>query len=98
MADALGYCHDCKRRWSGLAEAHCAACCQHFTSDSAFDMHQRLTKTGSKCLPPSAVGLVIKKRTSGDLWGRPGPDSASLQRRRGPQTDADAELASGPRS
>ena len=35
-------CADCGRKWSALEEAHCAACHHHFSSDSAFDTHQRI--------------------------------------------------------
>jgi hypothetical protein len=35
-------CQDCGRQWTAAREAHCAGCHRHFSSDSAFDMHQRL--------------------------------------------------------
>jgi hypothetical protein len=35
------HCTSCHRTWSAHAQAHCAACCRHFSSVSAFDAHQR---------------------------------------------------------
>jgi hypothetical protein len=32
-------CGDCGRKWTGVQEAHCAGCCRHFSSDTAFDAH-----------------------------------------------------------
>lgn len=37
-----GHCRDCGRQWSASRESHCAGCHRHFSSDSAFDAHQRL--------------------------------------------------------
>jgi hypothetical protein len=35
-------CRDCSRQWTGDRPAHCAGCHRTFSSDSAFDEHQRL--------------------------------------------------------
>lgn len=35
-------CRECGRQWTALEEAHCVACHRHFSSDSAFDRHQRI--------------------------------------------------------
>jgi hypothetical protein len=41
-----GWCPACRLAWSSKAEAHCAHCCRHFSSEQAFDAHQRLSKLG----------------------------------------------------
>jgi hypothetical protein len=38
----LHICRDCGREWTEAGDAHCAACHRHFSSDSAFDMHQAI--------------------------------------------------------
>jgi hypothetical protein len=52
-AEDVIVCRDCGRRWTALQEAHCAACCRHFSSDSAFDLHQRLDHRPCKGHPNS---------------------------------------------
>ena len=41
---AIGWCPACRLAWSSTVEAHCARCCRHFSSEQAFDAHQRLGK------------------------------------------------------
>jgi hypothetical protein len=33
------HCRGCHRSWTSTAQAHCAVCCVHFTSDSAAERH-----------------------------------------------------------
>jgi hypothetical protein len=50
----VSICPDCGRHWTGLSEAHCPnpSCCQHFTSDAAFDRHLAPTQSDDACYPP----------------------------------------------
>lgn len=66
-----GYCPDCRREWEALGEAHCALCCRHFTSDSAFDRHQ----VKGECVDPVTLTnradefvLQLTERASGPAW------------------------------
>lgn len=65
----------CTRRWSGLAEAHCAACHRHFSNGNTFDLH----RAGGKCLDPAKIKyedgkkkgqprLRLVTRASGPVW------------------------------
>ena len=49
-ASPRGWCPDCGNEWGGLAVAHCAACCLHVRSDSAFDCHERFSDGVVRCL------------------------------------------------
>jgi hypothetical protein len=42
---------NCGRRWTGLAQAHCMSCHEHFSSVTGFDKHR---STG-RCTPPTDV-------------------------------------------
>lgn len=68
------HCPDCHRSWRGLAEAHCPnrECCQHFTSDAAFDLH--LTEKDG-CKDPASArrknGMAVYRlveRAGGPAW------------------------------
>lgn len=74
-----GYCPDCGREWDALGEAHCACCCKHFTSDSAFDVH----RVKGECVDPATIKVVkgeregeavleLTTRASGLAWKRAG--------------------------
>lgn len=53
FSPGAGHCPDCGRQWTGSREAHCPACHRHFSSDGAFDMHQRLDHDPCKGHPKS---------------------------------------------
>ncbi len=75
MPLAIGRCPDCKLEWTVFGQAHCAECCEHFNSDSAFDRHR--TKD-FECIPvedfSKPVGkthkplLVQTMRSDGPVW------------------------------
>jgi hypothetical protein len=56
-------CTQCGHEWSGLAQAHCKSCCQHFNSVSAFDRH----RVNYGCVAPASVGMV---RNHKGAWTR----------------------------
>ena len=71
----------CGRWWTGVSRAHCPACCETFSVDSAAEKH----RTGAfgedrRCLPPAEVGLVPRQMPFGILWGWPGPDGDTAER------------------
>jgi len=66
-------CIDCGRKWTGHAEAHCASCCQHFTSDSAFDRHLAPVHSDDDCYPPE----IFVKRDGSPLFEQ-------IERKHGP--------------
>lgn len=49
-------CGGCARRWTGTSQCHCAWCCCHFSSSTAFDLHQ----VGGKCVDP-----ISRRRRNG---------------------------------
>ena len=51
----LAHCRDCHRTWKGYSQAHCASCCTHFTSDSAFDKHLASPKAPEDCYDPATL-------------------------------------------
>lgn len=71
---SLAICPKCHRKWTGSSTCHCAACCEHFGSLSAFDRH----RVDFQCMPveqfPAPFGkrgvarLVRSPRASGDVW------------------------------
>ena len=80
----LTACVDCGRRWTAKGEAHCAGCCRHFSSDSAFELHvKKPPEYGPRpfetCRDPATVRtrkgepkLVLTESRWGPLWSRPG--------------------------
>ena len=50
-ARPIGLCPDCGMRWTGTSAAHCAGCCEHFTSTRAFDRH----RVDFTCLTPEEL-------------------------------------------
>ena len=65
----------CTRRWSGLAEAHCAACHRHFSNVGTFDLH----RVNGRCVDPKTIKyedgkskgkprLRLADRASGPVW------------------------------
>jgi hypothetical protein len=70
----LAICPKCGRTWNGSSACHCAGCCEHFGSLSAFDRH----RVDFECLPVALFSapfgkhgvarLVRSQRASGDVW------------------------------
>ena len=57
------------------AEAHCPMCCQHFTSDHAFDRHLAHPQSRDWCYDPSTLRdrlgrkvFKLVQRASGPTW------------------------------
>lgn len=65
----------CGSWWTGNAISHCAACCETFSSTTAFDRHQSKTEPGQTCRKPETAGLVPVAKPYGTLWSLPGSDS-----------------------
>lgn len=70
-----GSCGDCGRYWNALGEAHCASCCEHFTSDSAFDRHLASPTDERCCFLPGEIrdkrgraAFVLTSRASRPTW------------------------------
>ena len=62
----------------GSSRCQCGRCGLAFSSVSAFDKHQRLTKDGSLvCRNPPTLGMVNRD----GFWGMPGPENAPWRRR-----------------
>jgi hypothetical protein len=64
----IGWCPACHLSWTSTTHAHCAACCRHFSSERAFDLHQRTAKDGrTVCRNPERLRgrnrLVLEDRT-----------------------------------
>jgi len=84
FSPGVGSCRDCGRQWTGNREAHCAGCHRHFSSDSAFDLHQHLDhdpcdvegEHGRTCQAVSACHdpkrLIEVQTPEGPLWAWPG--------------------------
>lgn len=72
---------------AGTVTCHCAACHETFTSESAFDLHQRLDDNGKNvCLVPAymrnkkgqlAMTTVRMTPDCCPVWGRNRPDLAA---------------------
>jgi hypothetical protein len=53
---SIGWCPTCHLAWSSTTQAHCAACCRHFSSERAFDLHQGTRKNGlTLCRDPTRM-------------------------------------------
>jgi hypothetical protein len=75
ITGVIGYCLDCGRKWSARGEAHCAMCCRHFSSDSAFDRHLAAPDADENCYDPATLtkkngqpAFVLTERASGPMW------------------------------
>lgn len=68
----LHICRDCGREWTELGDAHCAACHRHFSSDSAFDAHQRIDHRPCKDHPHSRCYARSVCQDPGALYKRDG--------------------------
>ena len=80
--DDIWTCPDCGRQWTALEEAHCAGCCRHFSSDSAFDKHLIAPPQGPRpfktCRDPAALHkadgsprLIQVETDHGSMWAWP---------------------------
>lgn len=56
-AQIIGRHHPCGATWSSRSHAHCASCCQHFTSGSGFERHQ----VGGECQDPSTMRTQTRR-------------------------------------
>jgi hypothetical protein len=54
--DGAAHCHDCHLTWRSRRAAHCPACCEHFTSYSASDLHDG---PDGCVLPATVPGLAL---------------------------------------
>lgn len=61
----------CGHWWTGTRAAHCAGCCNTFSSITAFDRHQQNTDPGQTCRIPGAAELVPVPKKYGTLWSLP---------------------------
>lgn len=61
---------ECKRWWTGAERSHASCCHRTFSSLSAFDLHRK----GGRCNDPAEMGLVVRERPYGELWGWPAPE------------------------
>ncbi len=78
-------CNHCNRTWTTTGEAHCASCCQHFTSDRSFDTHLAAAKSDDDCYDPATITrkdgrpmFETVMRASGVMWGIANPQQHSL--------------------
>lgn len=81
----MSRCGGCDRNWTGIAEAHCAACHRHFTTTTAFDKHRQGTDDNRYCADPATLLTSAGKprlsavlRASGEVWGYPSDGEASF--------------------
>lgn len=85
--DGPGYCLNCDREWVGKGEAHCSECCQHFTSDDAFDLHLASASSEEICMPPASVrkkdgktaAFILIERSHGPTWMVNRPDLSAKE-------------------
>lgn len=57
----------------GAVSCHCSGCDETFTSLTAFDAHRVNRRQGdAECANPTAVGLILRQRVGGTVWGFPG--------------------------
>lgn len=78
----ITHCKKCHRTWklSQARQAHCATCCAHFSSPSAFDLHLRNGQTGPACRPPGECvtkdGAARLCADASGMWGRPATEGS----------------------
>jgi hypothetical protein len=51
------HCAGCHRSWSGIAEAHCMVCHEHFSAPTVYDKHRK----GTACMSPAAMAEAVTK-------------------------------------
>lgn len=61
-------CSRCHATWSGANIAHCAGCCETFSTVANFDRHRQ----DFACVPPASVGLEVRD----GLWRMPPTDAS----------------------
>ena len=80
-------CGDCSRLWTSMQQAHCTGCHQHFSSDSAFDLHTvappplgprpfKTCKTADELM--GIRRLTWAQDRFGGYWARPGSPPEGL--------------------
>jgi hypothetical protein len=74
---ALWTCRKCKRYWTGTTQAHCSACCEHFSCVTLFDLHRRGRGDERGCVDPSTLAnhdgfpTAVRRATAhGPMWVR----------------------------
>lgn len=71
------HCRGCHRTWKMTTkQAHCTACCAHFSSPSAFDLHLRGIDEALTCRDPGTVrnkktGAYLLAQREDGVWTRP---------------------------
>ena len=80
----------CGKWWTGLSRAHCPACCETFSTDSAANKH-RVGKFGvdRRCVDPAEAGLVANEKPYGVLWSFPAPEGGYTAARLGLRDGSD---------
>lgn len=53
--------------------SQCTGCGEVFSNEANFDRHRQGKGKHRYCVDPTLVGLEIKYRPKGKLWGMPGP-------------------------
>lgn len=51
----LWMCRSCDRQWSGVTQAHCARCHEHFSTANVFDLHWRGRGEERACVAPATI-------------------------------------------
>lgn len=55
---------------------HCGGCGETFTGITAFDAHRVNRRHGdAMCADPADVGLILRTRPTGTIWGFPGDNT-----------------------
>ena len=65
----------CGGWWTGVGRAHCPACHETFSGDSAASAHRKgPSGPDRRCVDPASVGLVARPMPYGVLWSWPAPE------------------------
>lgn len=81
----LGHCTRCGRQWMAAGWAHCAGCCQTFSSVSLHDRHRVAVLTsGAPCLKPDEIMSAGARTMFFDeetqIWRGPPKSEEELER------------------
>jgi len=88
----LGHCWQCNRMWRATSWAHCAGCCETFSSVSLFDRHRVAALTeGDPCLRPNEIMTAGQRAMFLDesvgIWRGPPKTEDALRQLRGDDDD-----------
>jgi hypothetical protein len=75
--EGAAHCHDCHLTWTSKRAAHCPACCAHFTSYTASDLHDG--RNG--CIQPAEVP-GLRRAADGKSWALARDVGVSISARR----------------